>query len=543
MAINISRNASDAVHTSTSDIWTCAASGLHLPACQRCRLRKVRCDRGAPKCANCSKGNVACVIVDPETGDHYARDYLRRLEEEEKALKAQIGERTLPFENPTPDIFPGSPRVTEASATRVTVPSQNYFVGDGSGLEFLHSILSDARWQEHRVPIMHQLAARPRMQKQHVQPNSLPSIREAEALVENYFKRFHIHHTFLLRHEVLGMFRRLYCPLAEDSPITVQDRFRLFMVFAISATTRSRAGLSPENPYGYFKAAQSYLRGIPLIKDLDAIQNLLLIARFGMYHHIGTSLWEISQLCMRQCIEWQLHTPRLKTLDPLREQHHRRIFWECYILDRYSSGILGRPFAIREDDILVELPIDVDDEDLINSTASTLQEITPNTSSHPTELSIFIHCIKLRRISSGIHTKFYAEQDSVDKWSKQRQTCQPSRFPSIGHLYTHFSWFQSELKSWRATAPIYPDPRSLYERPEWHDFLYEKDSMLLARGALHNLPHHWQISMGTMKNIFTACYASAKHVIELYAYLLEYRAITWTRRYFQVIFTAGLSLI
>ena len=535
--LNTARYAPDAMDV------TCAAPALQLPACQRCRLRKVRCDRSAPKCASCSKGNVSCIIVDPETGEQYARDYLRRLEEQEKALKAQLGERTMRFENSTPGVSTESSNRVEGPATASTAALQSYFVGDGSGLEFLHSILSDAQWQEHRIPIMHQLAARPRMQKQHVQPNPMPPIHEAEALVENYFSRFHIHHTFLLRHEVLSMFRRLYSPMAEDDPVTVQDRFRLLMIFAISATTRHRAGLCSENPYGYFKAAENYLRGIPLIKDLDAIQNLLLIARFGMYHHIGTSLWEISQLCMRQCIEWRLHMPRLKTPSPLREQHHRRIFWECYILDRYSSGILGRPFAIQEKDISVDLPIDVDDEALINSTASTLDEVPPNTSSHPTELSIFIHCIKLRRISSRIHTKFYIGQDPVDRSNKLKRQGQPSRFPSVGHVYTYFSRLRLELKNWRATAPIYPDPKSLYERPEWHDFLHEKDSMLLARGALHNVPHRSLLSTGILKDLLTACYTSAKNIIELYANLLENRAITWTRSYFQVIFTAGLSLI
>lgn len=61
------------------------------------------------------------------------------------------------------------------------------------------------------------------------------------------------------------------------------------MIFAISAITRYRAGLTTEHPYGYYLAAQSYIGDVALIGNLDAIQNLLLVARFGMYHHIGKS--------------------------------------------------------------------------------------------------------------------------------------------------------------------------------------------------------------------------------------------------------------
>lgn len=318
--------------------------------------------------------------------------------------------------------------------------------------------------------------------------------------------------------------------MGTQDPPSAQDRFRLFMIFAISATTRHRAGLTSEDPYGYFMAAESHLEAIPLIGSVSAIENLLLIARFGMYHHIGTSLWEISQFCIRQCVEWHLHAQAPKTFDLLTQQHHRRIFWECYILDRYSSGILGRPFAISELDISVPLPIDVDDEMLATSSAPSLDLVPPNTDSNPTELSMFIHCIRLRQISSRIHTQFYTGQG-----------LQP-RFDSVGHAYTCFSRFRAELDIWRSTAPLFRHPRSLYEQPEWHDFLHEKDLMILARGAMQNLSLHCA-PHGIMVEVVMPCYDAASRVIELYVALMDKGAITWTRSYFQVLFTAGLTVI
>jgi hypothetical protein len=537
-------------------------SGDHqlLPACQKCKIRKVRCDRQAPKCAHCTKGNVACIIVDPVTGEQYARDYIRQLEEQEAGLRARLGESVserrdtiardastnrseeTEFSPTGPPTGPLTGPLTGPITGPITGPptggstaSQSGFVGDGSGLGFLCSILAEAKWQRHRTRILDQLATRPRIQKLHLNPNPLPPLQEAEHLLENYFTRFHIHHTFLLRQEVLSIFDRVYDPGTVSSE---QDHFRLLMVFAISATTRYRAGISNEHPYGYFMTAESYLGSIPLIKDIDAIQNLLLVARFGMYHHIGTSLWEISQLCMRQCIEWQLQLRPTQILDPMTEQHRRRIFWECYVLDRYSSGILGRPFAITESDIEVPLPFEANDDCLINTSIACL-DMVPESDVRPTEVSVFIFGIKLRRISSRVHSTFYTGRSTTANGTTSG--ARTPEFRSIGHVYAAFTQFKKELNDWRSTAPIFLHPRSLYERSEWHDFLLEKDVLLLARGALHNVPSK-PYAGAAVKEILAACYTSASRIIELYADLMEQKAITWTRSYFQAIFTAGLTV-
>jgi hypothetical protein len=190
---------------------------LQLHACQQCKLRKVRCDKRAPKCSNCTRGAVACIIIDAATGEQYARDYIRQLEEEEVKLKEQLelnSTEGLPAPTPSSDNAESTQRNPIAKSS---MAGQSQFVGDGSGLGFLHNILSDPKWERHRVRIFSQLAARPRMQRQHLTPNLLPPLGEAEQLLENYFTRFHIHHTFVLRQEVLDMFDRIYDQSSNNS--------------------------------------------------------------------------------------------------------------------------------------------------------------------------------------------------------------------------------------------------------------------------------------------------------------------------------------
>lgn len=57
---------------------------------------------------------------------------------------------------------------------------------------------------------------------------------------------------------------------------------------------------------------------------------------------------------MRMCIESNFHKSS-RNLDPMAEQMRRRVFWACYIADRHSSSVLGRPLALQDHDILVEV--------------------------------------------------------------------------------------------------------------------------------------------------------------------------------------------
>lgn len=44
-----------------------SSSFRNVSACNRCRLRKNRCDQRLPSCASCEKANVKCVGYDPIT--------------------------------------------------------------------------------------------------------------------------------------------------------------------------------------------------------------------------------------------------------------------------------------------------------------------------------------------------------------------------------------------------------------------------------------------------------------------------------------------
>lgn len=71
------------------------------------------------------------------------------------------------------------------------------------------------------------------------------------------------------------------------------------MVSAISSVTMFRRGLIEEHPYGFYRSASYLLPHIPLIGSVQGIQNLLMIARFAMYYHIGIAHCIITSLAWR----------------------------------------------------------------------------------------------------------------------------------------------------------------------------------------------------------------------------------------------------
>lgn len=54
-----------------------SSSFRNVSACNRCRLRKNRCDQKLPSCASCEKARVACVGYDPITKREIPRRLVR----------------------------------------------------------------------------------------------------------------------------------------------------------------------------------------------------------------------------------------------------------------------------------------------------------------------------------------------------------------------------------------------------------------------------------------------------------------------------------
>ena len=92
--------------------------------------------------------------------------------------------------------------------------------------------------------------------------------------------------------------------------------------------------------------------------SIASLQFLVLLGVHGQRSPYGAGAW--SQVCYAAsiCVEMGLHRKRSRTETDKQardEELRRRIFWVSYCLDRSISIVLGRPFAIADRDINVEV--------------------------------------------------------------------------------------------------------------------------------------------------------------------------------------------
>lgn len=245
------------------------------------------------------------------------------------------------------------------------------------------------------------------------------------------------------------------------------------------------------------------------------------------------------RLCIRLCVEQGLHRREASnSKDLLQEQLRRRVFWTCYAMDRYSSITLNRPFALCDSDIDIGPAADAEDEQLLSDQTSPDLDsfIIHHKSTIPTEMSSHLFSVRLRQISSRIHQYFAEFLNS----KPSTPTDQNSSYLETGRIHVALEMFTSELEAWRSTAPVFEAPRCTFERSEWYDLLQARETFHLVRRALDVAPKRDGIPS---QSLLVLCQSSAVKVIQLYSDMFQKSTATYTRSYFQMMFTAGLSLL
>lgn len=101
-----------------------SSSFRNVSACNRCRVRKNRCDQRLPACAACEKARVRCVGFDPITKREIPRSYVHYLETRVAYLEKMLSDKGVPFapaEEFAPGLLdsskaPGSPEESKSGA-------------------------------------------------------------------------------------------------------------------------------------------------------------------------------------------------------------------------------------------------------------------------------------------------------------------------------------------------------------------------------------------------------------------------------------------
>ncbi|CCM02825.1 uncharacterized protein FIBRA_04937 [Fibroporia radiculosa] len=196
----------------------------------------------------------------------------------------------------------------------------------------------------------------------------------ADKLVESYFAKFH----FLLPVIDRPSFMQQYTHLMDHKDdVALARRQTAFIalvcaVFAVSARFVNDPRLSRgENLDDGGMGMVYYERALILhyishaSSQLEHVQCFTLLSSFLCSVNCLPQAWLLVGQAVRIAQDIGLHRSCRRLLIPsIEKETRRKAWWGVYTLDRMLALALGRPLAIEDADCDVELPIEVDDEQL-----------------------------------------------------------------------------------------------------------------------------------------------------------------------------------
>ncbi|WAO95717.1 Fungal-trans domain-containing protein [Fusarium falciforme] len=424
-------------------------------ACLNCKEKKLKCDDQNPACGNCKRLAIACLIQDPKSKKTRPRNYLEVLEGRVASLegrddRSSSGTTQSPLgpvggcsngSTPSTQLTPDNGEGTSDLSSRVgmldfrTTQMEPQYLGSSSAFAFSRIINFSLSRDLPSEPTLASLNNR------HASPPSpclLPDYEVALTLSNAYFKHIHPQYPFLHEPTFRAWEARHYGSSHDVSEIGFSSSplFFLNMVYAVASLLLPNTQSLAEQLY---MSAQLFTD--ILSKDnLESIQALLCYAMYSLRSMDGPSLWKLSGLALRQCIELGYHRgiKRLApTANPLQQEMRRRVFWVANGIDCTVALRLGRPLGIPIQEIDAEYPSDVDDS------AITEAGITSPPRSHhsqpATTMSTAIHVFKLRHIWAQIHTSLFSGASRSDV--------------EHGAWYPRIRELRAELDTWLAEAP------------------------------------------------------------------------------------------
>ncbi|KAH8883212.1 transcriptional regulatory protein GAL4 [Thozetella sp. PMI_491] len=532
-------------------------------ACLACQQKKQRCDGQTPACRQCLRANRECISQDPSTKRRHPRGYLESLEKHNASLEQHIAF----LENRMREVLPNVDLdlLTSSSAGMLSrrrdgpahedecqTPSTHdgddfsnlellclraaggdpHYFGESSGYSLTKLFSATLRGVRAQAPglTMAGLPSKLVQARPTPTPVPLPDRSVTTMLTAAYFDQVHPQFPFLHRptflqweEEVLTAVESGYSP----DPVHL---FFLYAVAAVGALTGPLAGASL--PEGLYASAENLFEKVMKLSTLESIQAILCCAMYSMRSPVGISVWTLSGLALRQCIEMGLHRkiPWFKVeLNMLKTQMRRRVFWCAYNLDRAVAITLGRPVGITDSDIDVELPLDINDENI--TVAGLLAEPRVSNSEPTTTVSAAIHTIRVRHIWTRIQSLVYPQRGGNDT---------PGFMSSM-----LIEGFKMELKDWRDSAPEQLQSNRAHNNAfggsEWFNLMYHHSILLLHR---HNLVlHSSRTDETTPGSTFLESAHSAESICSIYRQLYLSQRLNDTWGALHVLFLGGVTFL
>jgi hypothetical protein len=538
--------------------------------CDRCYRRKGRCDKQQP-CGPCARANVSCAYTDKVRQRRFTSDDVERVER--KLRQSEARNRTLLDEiarlraigtqqsgvspantdqSHSMDLPKRADAVSEISYLSINAAGERQpYLGSTSGVLFADLVRSsvDASVSRHTSPPgaasldQADSTSSPASTTHHPRrEHELPPEALASRLLKSYFEHDAIAFPFLSPTAVVRIKQHIYQDDVYYSlRATSYEVFVFNMVLAIATASVYKYDWQMlPSAESHHARAMHELDHVLSNGGLESLQAILLLCQYRQGSSIkdnSASMWHLVGIAARICLELGLHRESAYPLkwrgdldetatERYRQQEvSRRSFWCLIAMDRVTSNILGRPLAIRDEDVDALLPSEEDDHEMFSSLTGITARI-PRT-------AVFRSIIEYRLLCGAILTTLHRRRAPTMTTTDALQL--------RADLAEKLETWQTQLAQLNLSDDSVADTssRSCFLSPIWYHLLYANAKLSIWRPCplLADLDSHSHHS--SLQNI----YDSSIQAITAYAALHKSRKINYSWIALQSIFMAGLSFL
>ncbi|KAI9747595.1 MAG: hypothetical protein M1835_002030, partial [Candelina submexicana] len=334
-------------------------------ACIACRRKKIRCSGEKPACKHCIRSRIPCVYKVTTRKAAPRTDYMAMLDKRLKRMEERVI-KTIPKEELGKVSSVGRAVVRPSSVLPKSAGSKKRPAHEAFATEL-------DEWANSKSQHAAEVAPKVALSAQELNEEDtlaegadcLPSQEMQIHLTEVFFDRLY-GQTYQLLHKP-SFIRRLHAntlpPVLTLAVCAISARFSDHPYFARS---QEPAFLRGEN---WARAA----REIALRKYDEPSVTIITVYLILGLHEFGTCQggrsWMFGGMAIRMAYALQLH--RDLDYDPLEQKPgkeaaqlsftdreiRRRLWWACFLMDRFSSSGTERPTFINDHDVKVPLPI------------------------------------------------------------------------------------------------------------------------------------------------------------------------------------------
>ncbi|KAF9984279.1 hypothetical protein BGZ75_004133 [Mortierella antarctica] len=287
------------------------------------------------------------------------------------------------------------------------------YLGNSSGIDMLQKnqllkngcMMIPMRLKEHMVWLTQKEDAIARMES-HM---PLPPRDLADHLIDCYFTFIHPYMPVLHKPTFMRQYRN---PDPQMRPPGVLLN-AMFAIASRYSTHPEIVGTDPES-FGdeYFNRAKRLIDYEYELPRQSSIQALLLmtIYRFTSAKS-GGRVWVMLGMAIRMAQDMGMHRSSARWhLPPLETELRKRLWWACYVMDRWSSCCMGRPLGIDDIDCDVDYPsvVEQDWADADGKAGSPDEDSEKHKEELSFALRYFVENIKLAQIVGQILQRVYS---------------------------------------------------------------------------------------------------------------------------------------